>query len=76
MAIVNPWYSAREGTEVYHNNTICTEGNNVEAYNVREGKGNKKQCEHCVRLEAMQNQFAWPFRYNSSLLSSFMKGRK
>lgn len=54
---INPWYSVREGTEVYHNNSECTEVNNIEAYNVREGTGGKRLCKHCERLNIKQPYF-------------------
>jgi hypothetical protein len=50
MPTVTQWHSAKPETKVYHNHTGCTEGNNIEAYNVREGTGSKRLCEHCQRL--------------------------
>lgn len=35
---------------VYHDNTSCTEGNNIEKENLRSGTGGKPQCHHCARL--------------------------
>jgi hypothetical protein len=48
----SPWYSAKSGTEVYHNNSACTEGNNIERENVRQGTGGKSLCSSCKRLNA------------------------
>jgi hypothetical protein len=45
-----PWYSIRQ--YVHHNNTACTEGNNIEAGNRREGTGGKPLCHHCATLNA------------------------
>ena len=76
MAIVNPWYSIREGTEVYHNNTTCTEGNNIEPYNVERGKGNKRQCEKCKELESFQNMqslFGFKLGMQNGLLGAMKK---
>ena len=50
MAIVTAWHSAKPECQVYHNNTRCTEENNIEPYNVREGTGGKRICQHCQRL--------------------------
>jgi hypothetical protein len=35
MPKTTAWYSKREGTEVYHDNSLCTEVNNIEAYNCK-----------------------------------------
>ena len=48
MPTVSPWHSVKE--DVYHNNTKCTEGNNIERENRREGTGGKRLCQHCARL--------------------------
>jgi hypothetical protein len=38
---------------VYHDNTLCTEGNNIEKHYRREGIGvGRVKCEHCARLDA------------------------
>lgn len=50
MARVSPWYAVK--SDVYHNNTDCTEGNNIEPENKRAGNGNKRICSHCKRLNA------------------------
>jgi hypothetical protein len=50
MPTVNPWHSSRPGEEVYHNNTKCTEGNNIETYYRKPGTGGKKLCHHCAVL--------------------------
>jgi len=46
----SPWHSIKE--DVYHDNTKCTEGNNIEPENYREGTGGKRKCQHCARLDA------------------------
>jgi hypothetical protein len=33
MAKVSPYHSKKEGTEVYHDESACTVGNNIESYN-------------------------------------------
>ena len=48
MAITNPWHSIRQ--DVHHNNTDCTEGNNIEPHYRRPGTGGKPLCRHCARL--------------------------
>lgn len=45
-----PWHSTRLGETVYHNNTLCTEGNNIERYYLAQGTGNKVLCTHCAKL--------------------------
>ncbi|MEV8373993.1 hypothetical protein AB0P21_14730 [Kribbella sp. NPDC056861] len=35
---------------VHHNNNRCTEGNNIETRNKRDGTGNKPLCQHCRSL--------------------------
>jgi hypothetical protein len=48
-----PWHSVKPNTpNVYHDNTRCTEGNNIESENLRQGSGNRPLCEHCQRLDA------------------------
>jgi hypothetical protein len=50
---MSPWHSVKDSDRpVYHDNTECTEGNNIEAENRREGTGNRPKCEHCARLDA------------------------
>jgi hypothetical protein len=46
--IAAPWHSS--GGSVFHNNRLCTVGNNIEAENYREGTGNKPLCKECARL--------------------------
>jgi hypothetical protein len=48
MAKASPWHSVQES--VHHNNTQCTEGNNIEKKYRKEGTGGKPLCEHCKRL--------------------------
>lgn len=46
MAVVSPWYSIL--SDVYHNNTECDTGNNIETENRREGTGGKDLCHECA----------------------------
>ena len=51
MARTSPWHSIRpEDPKVYHDNTSCTEGNNIEDKNRRAGTDGRRQCDHCRRL--------------------------
>lgn len=51
MAKKNPWHSIRPEVEVWHDNTDCNTGNNIENENWARGKGNKKRkCKECKRL--------------------------
>jgi len=47
---VDPFHSKKPGTEVYHNNDKCTEGNNIESYNLVSGIGGLRLCERCKEL--------------------------
>jgi hypothetical protein len=48
MAKVAAFHSIKQS--VHHNNSSCTEGNNIEKENRREGAGGKPLCSHCARL--------------------------
>lgn len=48
MAKVPPFHSIKQ--YVHHNNSSCTEGNNIEPRYRRSGTGGKPLCEHCKRL--------------------------
>ena len=46
----DPWHSANT-PGVYHDNTDCTEGNNIETQHWVEGKGeNRTRCDRCTEL--------------------------
>lgn len=47
----SPWHSVKPyAPQVYHNDTRCTEGNNIEPQYRREGTGGRTLCAHCARL--------------------------
>lgn len=48
MAKVAPFHSIKQ--TVHHNNSSCTEGNNIEKENLRQGTGGKPLCQHCAKL--------------------------
>ena len=50
MPRVSPFHSKLPGTSVHHNNSKCTEGNNIETYNRESGTGGLPLCDHCKRL--------------------------
>ena len=50
LAKTTPFHSKLPGTTVYHNNTLCTEGDNIEWYNKVPGTGGLKLCHHCAKL--------------------------
>lgn len=50
MAKVAPFHSKKPGATVYHDNTNCTEGNNIEKENKVSGTGGRPKCDHCKRL--------------------------
>ncbi len=43
-----PWHSVKQ--PVYHNNSNCNTGNNIERENVRQGTGGKRLCKECAEL--------------------------
>jgi hypothetical protein len=45
-----PWHSVLQ--HVHHDNTACTEGNNIEKQYYRIGTGGKPLCKHCQELDA------------------------
>lgn len=51
MAKVAPFHSVKPNTRnVYHDNSSCTEGNNIETANKKSGTDGRPKCEHCSRL--------------------------
>lgn len=48
--LVSPFYSKRKNLKVYHNNNKCTEGNNIERENLKQGTGGRRLCERCKKL--------------------------
>ena len=48
MAKTAPFHSVKQN--VYHDNTSCTEGNNIEKVNLKQGTGGKPKCSHCQKL--------------------------
>jgi hypothetical protein len=47
----SPWHSTRPGETVHHDNTLCTEGNNIEERYLQQGTGGRPLCKHCARLD-------------------------
>ena len=54
---VPAYHSSKPESEVFHDESGCTEGNNIENWNVRAGTGNKRQCKHCAQLAAQRRLF-------------------
>lgn len=51
MAKVSPFHSkAPNDPKRYHDDSACTEGNNIEAKNKVAGTGGYPKCAHCARL--------------------------
>ena len=48
MAKVSSWHA--DGSDVYHDCTNCTEGNNIEPENRRSGTGGNRRCLTCSGL--------------------------
>jgi hypothetical protein len=51
MPSVSPFHS-KLTTDVYHNNSACTVGDNIESYNKESGTGGKRLCDQCRSLNA------------------------
>lgn len=75
MAVETPWHSTLPGTEVYHNNSSCTEGNNIERWNLEKGTGGKKICAHCARLANLPGMAMGLFGGTTSLIQSLLAKR-
>jgi hypothetical protein len=46
-----PWHSRRPSDKpVFHDETRCTEGNNIEQYNRVSGTGNRPKCSRCREI--------------------------
>jgi hypothetical protein len=43
----SPWNSTK--SDVYHNNSSCETGDNIEQANVQQGTGGKRLCDECER---------------------------
>jgi hypothetical protein len=52
MPKVAEFHSSKPGTEKYHNNSKCWDGNNIEARYWTAGKGGLKLCDTCSGLNA------------------------
>ena len=52
MAKVAPFHSSNPNVspKVYHDNSSCTEGNNIEAKYKNAGTDNRPRCASCTRL--------------------------
>ena len=47
-ALEAPWHSIH--SDVYHNNTRCNTGHNIDPQHFRQGTGGKPLCNECARL--------------------------
>lgn len=50
MSKVSAFHSIKQ--HVHHTNSKCTEGNNIERENLRQGTGGKPLCQHCAKLNS------------------------
>lgn len=51
MSKIKPWRSKKPQAKVYHDNSKCHLGNNIEKANMLPGKGNKQyRCNTCKKL--------------------------
>lgn len=52
MALVPAFHSVLESDrKVYHDSSLCTEGDNIETKNRRPGTGGRPRCERCAERE-------------------------
>jgi hypothetical protein len=52
MPIVPAFHSVKPNTSnVHHNNSKCTEGNNIEKHYLRSGTAGRPLCAHCATLQ-------------------------
>jgi len=51
MTKVTAFHSKLPGTEVYHDQSGCTIGDNIESYNKVSGTGGLRRCLECARLD-------------------------
>ena len=53
---VSPWHSKLPtNPRIYHAETSCTEGYNIEWNNRIPGTGGRRQCERCRRISGYEN---------------------
>lgn len=50
MPKVAAFHSTRPGETRYHDNSACTEGNNIESHYLASGTGGRPLRSHCERL--------------------------
>ena len=49
MAKTSPWHS-KVTKDVYHDETRCETGDNIEPENIVQGTGGLRKCDECVRI--------------------------
>ena len=47
---VGAFHSKRPGTSAHHDQSTCTEGNNIEPSNRVSGTGGHPKCDHCKKI--------------------------
>ena len=50
MAKVAAFHSIKPSASVYHDESTCTEGNNIEANNRRSGTAGRPKCDRCKEI--------------------------
>ena len=50
MAKVTPFHSTEPSATVYHDESTCTEGNNIEARNRASGTAGRPKCSRCREI--------------------------
>ena len=54
MPYKSPWHSVK--SNVYHNNSDCNTGNNIEKENIRQGTGGHPLCIECKGLNEKEKK--------------------
>ena len=65
MTKTGPWHTTE--SRVYHDDTACTEGNNIELKNRQQGTGAKEKCSICLRLQRDRQRGPEPRRSSPSM---------
>lgn len=53
----SPWHSIK--SSVYHDDTECNTGNNIERENWRSGTGGKRHCDECAEIQRRRPARRW-----------------
>ncbi|WP_299886729.1 hypothetical protein [uncultured Lacinutrix sp.] len=49
MASILPFHSTHPSAKVYHDSSLCKEGNNIESIYIKTGTADRKKCKYCTK---------------------------